>query len=119
MTSITEDQPPYDRAVCDGMVSSAPENWNVIVLHLERTEGAEIGALLHSLESPEGHPPVAPDEALFEATYKLDDLFARHGRRFTKATYRVELFEDSWKFHVDFNYGPPRPHPFGQPIGDA
>jgi len=99
------EQQPYDRAICDGMVSSTPENWKVIVLRLERTAQAPIGQLLHTLESPEGHPPVAPDADLLEATYRLDALLARRGSRFTTATYRVELSKESWKFEIKFDHG--------------
>jgi hypothetical protein len=111
--TLQDEQPLFDRAVCDGMVVSTPNSWNVIVLTLERTTTSGIGELLHSLHSPEGHPPVTPDDSLFEATYKLDALFERHGKRFTTAIYRVELFEDSWKYHAEFAYGPPRDHPVG------
>lgn len=121
---MQQEQPPFDRAVCDGMVSSTPDTWNLIVLTLERTKLSKIGELMHSINSPEGHPPVSPDDALLEATYKLDEFFHRHGRRFTKAIYIVELLEDSWKWRAEFDYSPPREHPFHaqldiQPDGPA
>jgi hypothetical protein len=56
------------------------------------------------LSSPEGHPPVMPDDSMYEATYRLDELFQRHGAVFRKAAYRVELLPDSWKYTADFEY---------------
>lgn len=112
-SQLQDEQPLCDRAVCDGMVSSTPEDWNVIVLTLERTAEAKVGELLHSLSSPEGHAPASPDETLFEATRKLDELFDRHSKRFTRAVYTVELLADSWKYRAEFDYGPPGQHPTG------
>jgi hypothetical protein len=105
MATLQDEQPPFDRAVCDAMVASTPDTWGVIVLTLERTPGTTaVGQLEHSLSSPEGHPPVMPADALYEATYRLDELFHRHGRPFRRAVYRVELLPDSWRYTADFGY---------------
>src|SRR4051812_42431949 len=99
MADLQEEQPLLDRAVCDAMVASTPETWNVIVLTIVRpADSTEVGKLLHSISSPEGHPPVMPDDSLYEATFRLDDLFQRHGAIFHRAIYRVELMPDSWKY---------------------
>lgn len=110
MSTLQEEQPAYHRAVCDAMVASTPDTWNVIVLELERPVGAGTGELLHSLSSPEGFPPVAPDDSLYQATLRLDELFDRFGPRFTKAIYRLELFDDHWTYHAEFEYGNPQEH---------
>src|SRR4051812_4739383 len=105
MSTLQDEQPPFDRAVCDAMVSSTPETWGVIVLALERPQGVTaLGQLRHSLSSPEGHPPVVPHGALYEASYRLDELFRRHGSMFRRAVYRVELLPDSWRYTADFEY---------------
>lgn len=102
---LQDKQPPFDRAVCDAMVASTPDTWRVIVLTLERPAGVPaIGELEHSLSSPEGHPPVIPDDSMYEATYRLDELFHGHGAVFRKAVYRVELLPDTWKYRAEFEY---------------
>jgi hypothetical protein len=113
MSTLQEEQPEYDRAVCDAMVASTPGTWSVIVLKLERPSGAGIGELIHSLSSPEGLPPVQPDDSLYLASLRLDELFDRFGKRFTKAVYRVALADDHWTYHAKFDYGPLREYPCG------
>jgi hypothetical protein len=108
MTTLQDEQPPFDRAVCDAMVASVPESWSVIVLTLERSQDAtSIGDLGHSISSPEGHPPVMPDDSLYDATYRLDELFQRYGGIFRRAVYQVELFADSWQYTAKFEYDQP------------
>mgnify|MGYP001123463962 CR=1 FL=1 len=102
--TLQDEQAPIDRAICDAMVSSTPDTWNVITLTLTRTISSDIGAFAHSLSSPEGLPPVAPDDSVFQATFELDKLFDRYGKRFSKAVYTVELFQDSWRYHAEFSY---------------
>ena len=86
-----------------------PEHWNVIVLTLERPHhSTQIGHLIHSISSPEDHHPAMPDDSLYEATYQLDALFQRHGAVFRRATYRVELSQDSWCYEANFEYGSDR-----------
>jgi hypothetical protein len=104
MGSIKQEQPPVDRAICDAMVVSVPENWNVIVLTLTGQRGRVVGALEHSLTSPEGHPPAWPDDSLYPATLALDQLLQRHGGVFVKAIYTVRLLTDSWEYQATFDY---------------
>ena len=112
MTTLQDEQAPRDNAVCNAMLDSTPESWQTIVLTLERCQDAQVGELLHSLQSPEGHPPVAPSDSLLAATFELDALFARYGKRFTRATYRVDARATPMKFEAEFSYDQPRRHPF-------
>ncbi|MBI4914588.1 MAG: hypothetical protein HY825_01960 [Acidobacteria bacterium] len=104
MSDLTALQEPLDRAICDALVASVPANWNVIMLTLSGPADRDIGALAHSICSPEGHFPVLPHELLFEATRRLDELFRRFGTVFVKATYLVEISENSWHYRADFEY---------------
>jgi hypothetical protein len=36
---LHDEQPRFDRAVCDAMDASTPEDWDVIVLAIERPAG--------------------------------------------------------------------------------
>ena len=103
--TLQDEQPPFDRAVCDAMVASTPDDWSVIVLTIERPEGiTRVGQLQHSLNSPDHCEPAMPDDSLFESTYRLDELFRRHGAVFLRAVYRVELSMDSWRYTAEFEY---------------
>jgi hypothetical protein len=105
MPSLQDEQPPFDRAVCDAMVASTPEDWNIIVLEIDRPEGVtNIGQLEHSITSPDHRGSPMPDDSLYEATYRLDELFQRHGGVFRKAVYQVELSSDSWRYTANFEY---------------
>jgi hypothetical protein len=102
------------------MVAGTPDTWRVVVLTLERRPGVTaVGQLEHSLTSPEGLPPVMPHDALYEATYRLDELFRRHGGMFRRAVYRVELLADSWRYTADFAYDEPPPKPSRRAERDA
>jgi hypothetical protein len=108
MATLQDEQPPFDRAVCDAMVASTPDDWDVIVLTIERPAGATaVGELAHSISSPDHRRPVMPDDSLYEATYRLDELFRRHGAVFRRAVYRVELSPDSWRYRAEFGYDEP------------
>lgn len=108
MGKLQEEQKPFDRAVCDAMIASTPEEWSVIVLTIERAVGVtNIGELTHSLSSPNDNHLATPDDSLYDATYRLDELFQRHGAVFRRAVYRVELLPNSWKYTADFEYDDP------------
>jgi len=108
MGKLQEEQPPFDRAVCDAMVASTPDDWNIITLTIERPEGAtNVGELTHSISSPDHNLLTIPDDSLYEATYRLDELFQRHGGVFRRAVYRVELLADSWRYTAEFEYDEP------------
>jgi hypothetical protein len=110
MGKLQDEQPSFDRVVCDALVASTPDDWSVIVLTIERPEGATaVGELSHSISSPDHNQPAFPDDSLYEATYRLDELFQQHGALFRRAVYRVELLADSWRYTADFEYDPPKP----------
>jgi hypothetical protein len=112
MGKLQDEQPPFDRAICDAMVASTPDDWSVIVLTIERPDGTTaVGELSHSLSSPGHNRPAMPDDSLYGATYRLDELFQRHGGLFRRAVYRVELLADSWRYTADFEYDAPQPNP--------
>ena len=92
MATLQDEQPPLDRAICDALVASTPEDWNVIVLELRRPEGkAGVGDFLHEIRSPEGRPPVMPDDSLYEATFRLDGLLRKHGGFLLRADLHCDV----------------------------
>ena len=98
-------QAPIDRAIVDAMIASTPESWSHIVLTLLRpAEDSDVGHFTHDLSSPAGLPPVAPDDALFDATYRLDALLQGSGALVTKAVYEVHFTEGHGRFTASFEY---------------
>lgn len=90
------------------MVASTPDDWDVIVLTIELPPGSTaVGELSHSISGPGHNRPAVPDDSLYQATYRLDELFRRHGGVFRRAVYRVELSEDSWRYAAEFEYDTP------------
>lgn len=108
MPTLQEQQAPIDAAIVNAMIESTPETWTHIVLTLCRTSGSaegQLGSFSHELSSPEGHPSVVPADSLFDATYALDELIERVGRRrLEKAVYTAALKENGWTYQVEFSY---------------
>jgi hypothetical protein len=105
MATHQDEQQAVEWAVCEAMIACTPDDWEVIVLTLERPDGAtELGQLRHSISSPHSRHPVTPNDALYEATYRLDELLRRHGSMFRRALYRVELHPESWVYMARFDY---------------
>lgn len=110
MATLQDEQPAFDRAVCNALVASTPDDWDVIVLTLERPEGVtQLGQFQHSISSPHHGLLVMPDISLYEATYRLDQLCRRHGVMFRRAVYRVELLPESWRYTAEFEYNGANP----------
>jgi hypothetical protein len=109
MATLQDEQPAFDRAVCDAMVASTPDDWTVIVLLLERPRGrtAGVGEFVHELRSPEGRLPVVPHDSMYQATFRLDELLRRYNAFLRRGTYTVTLRADSWGYEADFEYGQP------------
>ena len=106
--SLQDLQAPIDDAIVDAMIASTPENWSHIVLTLLRAgEDRDVGHFTHELSSPAGLPPVAPDVSLFDATYRLDELFQGHGAFLSKAVYEVHYTDGHGRFTASFEYATP------------
>jgi hypothetical protein len=49
--------------------------------------------------------PIDPSAELLDATYRLGQVFRRHGRHWRNARYSIHLQRDgNWKYTVDFGY---------------
>ena len=103
--SLQDLQAPIDDAIVDAMIASTPETWSHIVLTLVRPgDDHDVGHFTHELSSPTGLPPVTPDDSLFDATYRLDALFQRHGALLSRAVYEVHYTEGQGRFTASFEY---------------
>lgn len=105
MKNLQQLQQPIDEAIVNAMIISTPEIWKEIHLEIwhEETNTENIG-LSHSITSPEGYPPVAPDMSLFKATFKLEKLIEKNGSKLKKATYIAKNDGDNWHYKADFEY---------------
>lgn len=98
-------QQPIDEAIVNAMIISTPESWKEIVLEIWHEEtNPENFELSHSITSPEGYPPVAPDISLFEATFKLEKLIEKNGSKLKKAIYIARNDGDDWHYKANFEY---------------
>src|SRR3954469_15338161 len=91
MPTLQEEQQPIDEEIMRSVLQSIPADWTAAVLALERRrESSAVGDFSHSLASGDGHRPATPHDSLYDATFRLDELFRRHGAFLTRVTYRVE-----------------------------
>jgi len=105
MNELQSDEAPIDRAIAAALLSCIPNEEHAIVLTLTRPAGThEIGDLIHEFRTPDGTPPLLPDDELYVATYQLDELFQRYGAVFTRAVYTVRFEDGRARFHAKFEY---------------
>ena len=100
-----QEETPIDREIAGALANLMPEDWDAIRLVLRRLPFDPSG-LAHSIQSPEGHTEVVePDDELYAATLKLEQLFARHGKQFKSARYELEYNDEGdLDYEVRFEY---------------
>jgi hypothetical protein len=103
-----EDQERLYRAIADAVCKSVPEEWEEIMLRIEAT-GDESGPVSLEISGPSGVPNLrVPDDALYEPTLALYDLFARDARPFSRCDFslRWDGERESWRFGAEYAYPP-------------
>lgn len=106
MTTLQQLQAPIDAEIANGLIAATPESWNAVTLELELVQSGKIESIKHAISSPEGRKElVQATEELQTASFKLLELFKKHGRVWRKAVYTVSLRKDnSWKYEAKFEY---------------
>jgi hypothetical protein len=106
MPTLQQEQQPIDEAITRSVLQSIPADWTAAVLTLERrSESSGVGDFSHSLASGDGRRPVMPDDSLYDATFRLDEVFRRHGAFLTRVTYRVEQRAGGeWSYSADYQH---------------
>lgn len=107
VVSLQSEHTPIDQRISELLLAETPESWRVIQLDIERQPQPERGDLFRlAISSPEHHPDaVFPTKEMHETAHVLADVFARHGRVWSRASYRVEVLDvDKWKYSVSFVY---------------
>jgi hypothetical protein len=96
------------------ILRDAPEGWDTVVLELSRAHGKNgVGEFLHEITCP-GRAPILPDDSLYEATFRLDELLRRYGGTLQRAIYRLRRDSNRWKYEVEFEYFNPAAPPIPQ-----
>ena len=105
-TSLQQEQQPIDEAIVQCVVANVPKDWTSAILTLERQkQAAGLGDFAHTLSSGDGHRPAMPDDSLFDATFRLDEVFRRYGAFLTRVTYRIEQrLDGQWKYVADYQH---------------
>src|SRR5437762_13708075 len=107
MPNLQELQRPIDEAMARALVEVIPESWEAAELEITRSEqGDQEPTFKHVISSPEGHRDmIMPSDDIFEAAFKLGDLFAEHGKPWKRVVYRVNYRPNGkWKYSADFTY---------------
>jgi hypothetical protein len=104
--ALKEEETPIDQEIVNELVELTPEWWKAAVLDVTFSEDGGVERYEHVISSPEGHKePVDSSAELLDATYRLGQVFRRHGRHWKTAKYAIYLKQDnSWKYTVDFSY---------------
>ncbi len=99
---------PIDNRIVQQLLSVIPAGWWSIVLDVTHEETPdEEGGLALSISSDEGYCDVVlPPEEMYQAVIEHAELFAAHGRPWSKLHYRVFFDEviDNWRFTIDYEY---------------
>lgn len=107
MASLQEEQRPIDLDIVQTLIAAVPESWRSATLQIERAPDAgKDESYLITIQSPEGRTEVVPPPVeLMEAVRRLDQVFARHGHRWSKARYTITQADDGdWDFVALFDY---------------
>ena len=104
--ALQEEETPIDQEIVNELVELTPESWKAAVLEVSFSDDGGVERYEHIISSPEGHKePIDPSAELLDATYRLGQVFRRHGRHWKTAKYAINLKQDgNWKYTVDFSY---------------
>lgn len=105
--TLQDEETPIDQEIVNGVVELIPETWNRAVLEVDysiddRGEGFE-----HTIFNPDGHRDVvAPSDSIYDATFRLQQLFRRYGGIWTKVRYEIVIDDDGLMYKVRFDSSP-------------
>ena len=96
------------QALGSALIEATPETWDSATLELAVDPEAEkFGheGLIHCIRGPEGATEVVcPTDEVYDATRRLELLFRTANEMWKRATVRVRLEGEKWKFVSDFEY---------------
>ncbi len=88
------------------LIDLTPEWWNEVTLTVTYDLESGVEKYSHVITSPERNSEaITPSEKLFEATYKLGQLFRDHGRHWQRVIFTVKrVDQEEWNYTADFSY---------------
>jgi hypothetical protein len=104
--NLQKEEALLDQEIASELIELTPEWWTSIILDIEYSFEFGMEKYTHVISSSEGHKDIIePSDKLFDATDRLGKLFQRHGKRWRRATYNLQLANDgNWKYIVTFGY---------------
>ncbi|MEI8289078.1 MAG: hypothetical protein WCH99_06355 [Verrucomicrobiota bacterium] len=107
MPTLQELERPIDEAIVNELIEATPQWWKVAILEIEwhpQENGVE--GFQHRILSPEGHNElVQASGQIHESSFRLADLFRKHGKQWLKVVYSVrQESSGEWKYSADFTY---------------
>ena len=102
MPNLQDLERPIDEAIANAIVDAIPESWNAAELEVTHSDDG----FGHVITNAEGHRDmVLASERIFEATFRLHELFATFGKPWKKVVYKVRRTVDkSWGYSAEYTY---------------
>ena len=87
------------------VIGVLPAHWEAAELELAATDRGFGAGLSHSISGPPGSRGLAvPDDAVFEASRRLELGFVERGLAFRRAVARVAHNGEAWDCNVQYEY---------------
>ncbi len=103
----TGEEDDIHEAVVNQIIASTPETWSVIELSIEYKPypSGDEGCALSLFNPLSPNEPAQPTDELYQATWRLVQLYKGRNKMWRSAKYVVRMTEDqNWSFSVDFTY---------------
>lgn len=101
--TLQDEQTPIDREIVEEVVSLTPESWDRIVLEVEYSNDEDGEGFGHVIYSPDGHRDIVePSEELFDATWRLQELFKKYGGHWRSVKYNITVDDDGISYKTHF-----------------
>jgi len=104
---ILDELGPIDIEISKWLISVLPESWRSGALEIQFVPLAEGGiGLAHKIRNPEGNQgPVSPPDEIYDASFRLYDLFVRSGHPWHRVEYLVtQAAGGAWEMQARFEY---------------
>ena len=105
--TLQDEQTPIDREIVTALVELLPEAWDRPVLEVEYAlddRGERFG---HTIFNPDGQRDlVDPSDVIYDATFRLQQLFRQHNGVWTKVRYEIAIDDRGVSYKVRFDATP-------------
>ena len=105
--TLPDEEGPIDVEIAELLTSVLPPSWRSAMLEIEVVPQPEgVKGLTHKIRGPRGiRELVSPPDEMYEASFRLYDLFLREGQPWRRVQYLVtQTPQGDWKYQVAFEY---------------